>query len=90
MALCVSVIEPDRWGTKDRMKGCLKSLQNYGASAKEVLPKLRETRTYLAKVKKSSADTLAEFDKAIAVIESSTATPTLVSVAEFKTRPAAK
>ena len=88
MALCVAVIQPDRWGLKDRMKGCLKSLQRYGTHAKEVLPKLKETRTYLATVKKASADTLAEFDKAIAAIEASTATPTLVSLADFKTRPA--
>jgi hypothetical protein len=88
MALCVSVIEPDRWGSKDRMRGCLKSLQNYGAHAKEVLPKLKETRTYLATVKKASADTLAEFDKAVAAIENSTATPTLVNLADFRTRPA--
>jgi hypothetical protein len=68
------------------MKGCLKSLHRYGAHAKEMLPKLRETRTYLATVKKAGAETLAEFDKAIAAIESSTATPTLVNLAEFKTR----
>lgn len=87
MALCVSVIEPDRWGSRDRMRGCLKSLQNYGAHAKEVLPKLKETRTQLA-AKKASPDTLAEFDKAIAAIENSTAMPTLVNLADFKTRPA--
>ena len=72
---------------KDRMKGCLKSLQNYGTHAKDVLPQLRETRSHLATIKKASEDTLAEFDKAIAAIESSTATPTLVSLTEFKARP---
>ena len=87
IALCVSVIEPDRWGMKDRMKGCLKSLQNYGTHAKDVLPQLRKTRSYLATIKKVNADTLSEFDKAIAAIESSTATPTLVSLTEFKARP---
>jgi hypothetical protein len=87
IALCISVIEPDRWGMKDRMKGCLKSLQNYGTHAKDVLPQLRETRSYLATIKKVNADTLSEFDKAIAAIESSTTTPTLVSLTEFKARP---
>lgn len=28
MALCVSVIRPDRWGSKDRIRGCLNSLQD--------------------------------------------------------------
>ncbi len=88
MALCLAVMQPDRWGEKDRTKACLKYLQRYGAHAKEMLPKLRETRTYLANVKKVKADHLAEFDQAIAAIESSTATPTLVDLAEFKKRPA--
>jgi hypothetical protein len=88
MALCLAVMQPDRWGEKDRTKACLKYLQRYGAHAKEMLPKLQETRTYLANVKKVKADYLAEFDQAIAAIEGSTATPTLVNLAEFKTRPA--
>jgi len=43
-------------------------------------------RTYLAKVKKVSADHLAEFDKLVAAIEAATDTPTLVSLNEFKSR----
>ena len=88
MALCVSVMEPDRWGEKNRSKDCLTYLTRYGAHAKPLLPELQKARTYLATVKKVSAAHLALFDKAIAVIESSTARPTLVSVADFKTRPA--
>ncbi len=90
MALCISVMEPDRWGEKNRTKDCLTYLARYGANAKPLLPKLQEARTYLATVKKVSADHLAMFDKVIADIESSTATPTLVSLADFKARPAAK
>lgn len=89
MALCITVMEPDRWGEKDRTKTCLKYLQRYGTHAKQLLPKLQETRTYLATVKKVRADYLAEFDKAIAAIETSTATPTLVNLSEFTTRPSA-
>jgi Family of unknown function (DUF6288)/HEAT repeats len=88
MTLCVAVIEPDRWGMQNRMKQCLKALENYGGHAKEILPKLRETRTYLATVKKAGADTLAEFDQTITAIESSTTAPTLVSLSEFKARSA--
>lgn len=87
MALCITVMEPDRWGEKNRTHNCLTYLQRYGANAKELLPKLHETRTYLATVKKAPPDYLAQFDQAIAAIGSSTATPTLVSVAEFKTTP---
>ena len=90
MALCVSVMEPDRWGEKNRTKDCLTYLARYGANAKPLLPELQEARTYLATVKKVSADHLALFDKLMADIESSTATPTLVSLADFKARPAAK
>lgn len=88
MALCVAVIEPDRWGERNRTRPCLTYLQRYGAHAKEWLPKLNEIRNHLATVKKAPAETLAQFDKAIAAIASSTARPTLVSAAEFKARPA--
>jgi hypothetical protein len=88
MALCVAVMEPERWGERNRTKTCLTYLQRYGTHAKEMLPKLQEARAYLATVKKVPADYLAEFDKAVAAIANSTSKPTLVSAAEFKTRPA--
>lgn len=90
MTLGAALIEPERWGEKNRTTRCLKYLERYGANAKPLLPKLQEVRTYLAKVKKVSPEALAEFDKSLAAIESSTAAPTLVSVTEFRTRPAAK
>jgi hypothetical protein len=89
MVLCVAVMEPDRWGERDRAESCLKYLARYGTHAKALLPKIQETRTYLAKVKKRPAKEMDEFDKLVAAIESSTATPTLVNIADFKTRPAA-
>ena len=88
MALCVAVIEPNRWGEKNRAKDCLAYLQRYGAHAKPLLPKLREMRAYLAKVKKAPADHLKQFDQAVAGIEASTATPTLVDLPNFKRRAA--
>lgn len=87
MALCVSTIEPDRWGERNRTKDCLTHLLRYGSHAKPLLPKLQEIRAYLAKVKRVPAENLAQFDKLLAAIESSTATPTLVSLADFKARP---
>jgi HEAT repeat protein len=88
MELCVSTIEPDRWGEKNRTKECLNYLQRYGTHAKAMLPKLGEIRVYLATVKKVSADHLQMFDQGVAAIESATATPTLVGLADFKTRSA--
>jgi HEAT repeat protein len=90
MPLCVSILEPERWGERNRMKGCLESLQRYGAHAKPLLPKLQEVRAYMVKVKKVSADHLAEFDKLVSAVESSTDTPTLVSLKEFQSRTSAR
>jgi hypothetical protein len=88
MALCLSVIEPDRWGEDDRTNNCLKYLARYGTHAKALLPKIQEIRAYLANVKKRPAKKMAEVDALIAAIESATTTPALVNLADFKTRPA--
>jgi len=90
MTLCVTILEPERWGEYRRSNGCLTSLLRYGAHAKALLPKLQGARAYLVKVKKVSADRLAEFDKGVAAIESSTETPTLVSLKDFKGGVAAR
>ena len=82
MTLCVSVMEPSRWGEGNRVGPCLEYLQRYGIHAKAVLPQLREIRTQTKQVE--------PIDQCIAAIETSTATPVLVSIAEFKTRPLAK
>ncbi len=79
LELGVALIEPDRWGAERRATACLASLQRYGAHARAVLPRLQEVRAQFVAAKRP----LAEFDKVIAAIESSTETPTLVSLAEF-------
>ena len=88
IALCISVMEPDRWGEKNRTKECLTYLARYGAHARPLLPELQKTRTYLATIKKAPADHLAQFDKLVAAIQSNSATPTLVNLEDFKSRPA--
>lgn len=88
MALSLSSIDPDRWGAGNRYKPCLTYLTRYGAHAKPLLPELREIRDGLAAAKRANAEGLAAFDQAIAAIESSTETPTLVSIAEFRSRSA--
>lgn len=90
MTLCVTVIEPGRWGLYQRLNKIVEYLPRYGTLAKPVLPQLREIRAQLAAAGKAKSEQAAQMDKCIAAIESSTATPTLVSLAEFKTRPAGK
>jgi len=84
MALCISAMEPDRWG--NRSSQCFAFLERYGAQAKPLLPKLKEIREHMATEKKAPADKLVPLDKSIAAIEASTDTPTLVSLKEFKSR----
>ncbi len=86
MALCVSVIEPDRWGEKNRTKDCLRYLQRYGSHAQSLLPRLKEIRETIATEKKGAVESLKHLDEAISAIGSSTTTPTLVDIAEFRIR----
>jgi hypothetical protein len=89
MPLCVSVIEPDRWGQGKRLPKCLEYLGRYGTHAKAVLPQLRELRREFAKTErgKEPSENMKLLDKSIAAIEASTASPTVVDLKEFKTRP---
>jgi len=90
IALCVSVIEPDRWGFGKRLPKCLEYLARYGVHAKEVLPQLEEMRRNLAKTErgKAPAETQQLLDKAIAGITASTVSPTLVDLKNFTAQPA--
>ena len=92
MALCVSVMEPARWGAGQRVSKCVEYLPRYGTHAKVVLPQLREIRAQLvaATGKKAKSEQVEQMDKCIAAIESSTAIPTVVSLAEFKASPTTK
>ena len=90
MPLCVTVIEPNRWGLYQRINKIVEYLPRYGALAKPMLPQLREIRAQLTAAGKAKSEQAAQMDKCIAAIETSTATPTLVSLAEFKTRPVGK
>lgn len=90
MALCVSVLEPDRWGEQNRSKAILPYLLRYGAHSKPLIPKLKEIRDYLVGVKRVPAARLTHFDETIAAIEASRDLPTLVSVSDFRAKPAGK
>jgi hypothetical protein len=84
MPLCVSVIELNRWGGGKRLPQCLGYLARYGTHAKRVLPQLLEMRRSLDK----QSDSATLLDKAIAGIETSAASPTLVDLKEFMARSA--
>lgn len=91
MALCVTVMEPPRWGAGKRVDPCLKYLQRYGAHAKTVLPQLREIRAQFAvEAKKGKSEQVEKMDKFIASLESSTTQPTVIGLSEFKVRHASK
>ena len=42
MPLCIQIMEIDKWGKKNRIVKCLKTLESYGPAAKDVLPELRQ------------------------------------------------
>lgn len=83
MPLCVSLIELNRWGSGKRLPKCLECLARYGVHAKEVLPQLRELRGTIGKPSENSA----LLDKAMAELEASTASPTVLNLKEFTARP---
>jgi hypothetical protein len=87
MPLCVSVIEPGRWGMGNRLAPCLNDLGRYGVHAKSLLPHLQSLRQQLAATRHQMQH-VATVDKAIAAIEAATAAPTLLSIEEFKARSA--
>ncbi len=85
MALCVTVMEPDRWGQGNRVPKCLEYLGRYGTHAREFLPQLREMRRQTLEKNRGNeqARAVQSLDQAIATIDASTATPTLLDIDAF-------
>jgi len=85
MALCLDVIELDRWGAGKRMPKCIEYLSRYGVHAREVLPKLRDMRRTLVRTERGgeNSDRVKFIDKTIADIEAATAKPKVVDMKEF-------
>lgn len=86
MPLCVALIEPNRWGSGKRIEKCLECLARYGVHAKAMLPQLREIRGNPAKL----SDKTDILDKAIAGIESSKDSPTVLELKDFMARSNAR
>jgi hypothetical protein len=85
MALCVSLIEPERWGMGNRLPRCLEYLDRYGVHARAVLPELQEVRrAVLASARgNAQADNVKRIDAALASLGASTASPTVLRLDEF-------
>lgn len=70
LPLCISLIEPDRWGSDRRFDRCLKILGMYGGSAKTLLPQLRELEQETRAPRSKGHQRHGELVKLIASIES--------------------
>ena len=79
MALCVAVMDFDRWGKGKRLPGLMNTLRKYGANAKVVLPQLK-------KASRDAGGGDKDLDKLIADIEASKNSPPLVSLHDFIAR----
>ena len=91
MALCVDLMNEFRWGRD--LGRCVEPLSRYGGAARELLPRLRETRQKLVSQNKDweknedrKREVLA-LDKLIAAIESDPNAPALRSMADFIRAP---
>ena len=88
MPLCVSVIEPGRWGTGKRLPKCLECLSRYGVHAKEVIPQLEEVRRKVLETGrgKEQAEQLKLLDQCLAEIAANTDKPTILNLKDFTPR----
>jgi len=87
MALCVDLMEPNRWGQNDRIPRCCDLLARYGAHAKSLIPKLKEVRDSVVARNRREAEknpVVLALDKAIARIEANQKPPSLLDLKDFR------
>lgn len=89
MALCVSLMEPDRWGQDGRIPRCAEYLARYGAHAKELLPQLRQVREAVRRRVRRNAESrpLQALDKLLVEIEARPGSPALRTLKDLTTLP---
>lgn len=90
LAMCVDLMEPERWGQGNRIPRCLEYLARYGSHARPEIPRLREAREAIVKrdPKKGEGNPMvAAIDKCIATIEADRDPPPLRSLEEFRRSP---
>jgi hypothetical protein len=82
MALCLDIMDIERWGKKNRIDRCLKTLATYGGSAKPLLPRLRQLEQDLVNHSEARGlqPSIDQLRKLIANIESATDAPTLIQL----------
>jgi hypothetical protein len=73
MKLCIQVMDIDKWGKHARIPECLKSLEEYGAAAKEVLPELKDLEKRIRACREKSM--AAHADRVAAMIKKLEAMP---------------
>jgi HEAT repeat protein len=85
LQLCMTVIEPDRWGSGRRYQPALASLSRYGSNARHLVPELQKMLAKLGKPKKAGEvdPNVAALEKAIADILADKNPPKLQTAAEF-------
>lgn len=78
LPLCLSLIDLDRWGSKDRVRPCLAAIRHYGGAARPLLPDLLELeKELLANRWKPEEVERLEIPKLIAAIENAEDAPDL-------------
>jgi hypothetical protein len=82
MALCLDIIDIERWGKQRRIDRCLKALASYGGAAKPLLPRLRQLEKDLSVHSEAKAlQPLAEqLRKLMGDIEEASAAPELIGL----------
>jgi len=82
MALCLDVMEIDKWGKKDRIGRCLGILASYGGAAEPLLPQLRRLEQDLVQHReaKSLQPSIDKLRNLIRTIETSTDAPPLIGL----------
>ena len=82
MPLCIETMEIEKWGKRDRISRCLKTLAIYGGAAKSVLPQLRQLEKDLLahKEAKGLQPQIDQLRALIANIKSATDAPELRSI----------
>jgi len=84
MALCLDIMDIERWGKKNRIDRCLEILAIYGGSARPLLPQLRQLEKDLASHReaKSLQPSIDKLRKLMDDIEKSKNTPELINLAK--------
>lgn len=79
MALCIDVMDIDKWGKRDRISRCIRTLGTYGGAARPVLSRLRQLEKDLLAHSEARGlePQIAQLRKLIADIESAKDAPPL-------------